>query len=344
MTSWRDLLNGDPLPWLLEEDTELPSVPYFTMREILELSPEDVEIKKARAALMKSGPVSAILANQSPEGWWVKPGAGYSPKYTGTVWSLMFLAQLGTNGSNEMVKLGCEYLLNHSAASHYGFSFNGSASGYGHCLSGNLASALIDLGWLEDKRVSQALDFMARMVTGEGVADPEDKDNPVRYYKSATCGPLFACVANEKQSCAWGAVKVMVAFGKVPEKERSPLVNKAVKKGIEFLLGRDPALAEYPHPYAEKTSGNWFKFGFPMGYVADTLQNLEALLSLGLAGDRRLDTALELVKSKQDAQGRWKMEYSYNGKMWSDIEKKGRASKWVTLRALRVLKMAYPEA
>jgi hypothetical protein len=52
---------------------------------------------------------------------------------------------------------------------------------------------------------------------------------------------------------------------------------------------------------------------------------------------------LELVESKQDAEGRWKLEYSYNGKTWVDIERKGQPSKWVTLRALRVLKAAYSE-
>jgi hypothetical protein len=55
-------------------------------------------------------------------------------------------------------------------------------------------------------------------------------------------------------------------------------------------------------------------------------------------GDPRLDEAIELVLSKQDAQGRWPMEYSYNGKMWIDVEEKGKPSKWVTLRAMRMLK------
>jgi hypothetical protein len=49
---------------------------------------------------------------------------------------------------------------------------------------------------------------------------------------------------------------------------------------------------------------------------------------------------LELIRRKQDAQGRWKMEYTYNGKMWSDVETKGQPSKWVTLRALRLFKRA----
>ena len=63
---------------------------------------------------------------------------------------------------------------------------------------------------------------------------------------------------------------------------------------------------------------------------------------MGYAGDSRMANALKLVESKQDARGRWKMEYGYNGKTWADIEEKGQPSKWVTLRALRVLKAAYP--
>ena len=67
------------------------------------------------------------------------------------------------------------------------------------------------------------------------------------------------------------------------------------------------------------------------------LLNLEALTEAGIT-DSRLDAAVSLMLSKQDDQGRWNMEYSYNGKTWVDVETKGQPSKWVTLRALRVLK------
>ncbi|MFC1953914.1 nitrogen fixation protein NifH, partial [Chloroflexota bacterium] len=89
---------------------------------------------------------------------------------------------------------------------------------------------------------------------------------------------------------------------------------------------------------------SWFKFGYPIGYVADVIQNLEALTALDQAQDIRLVNALNYIKGKKDSQGRWGMEYSLNGKMWADIEKKGQPSKWITLRALRVLKAAYPES
>jgi len=342
MPDWKEFLNGDPLPWLLEEDAEQPGIRYFTLRDILGSPFEEADVKRAQAAIMHSGPVAAILDNQSPEGWWVKPGAGYSPKYTGTVWSLIFLAQLGADGGDPRIHMGGDYVLNNSIAPSGSFSCYSTPSTIIHCLAGNMTAALIDFGFLDDPRLKKAIEWQARLITGDGVAARGSK-GVQRYYSSGTSGPLFACSANDKQSCAWGAVKEMLAFGKIPESLRSSLVNKAIEQGVDFLLGQDPSLATYPHPYAEKPSTSWFKFGFPVGYVTDVLQNLEAILSLGLAGDKRLAAALEMVKGKQDEKGRWKMEYSYNGKIWSDIENKGKPSKWVTLRALRVLKMAYLE-
>jgi hypothetical protein len=53
-----------------------------------------------------------------------------------------------------------------------------------------------------------------------------------------------------------------------------------------------------------------------------------------------LRNALELVESKQDEQGRWNLEYSYSGKAWGNFGTIHRPNKWVTLRALRVLKAA----
>ncbi|MBI4297876.1 MAG: nitrogen fixation protein NifH [Chloroflexi bacterium] len=340
---WRDRLRGDPLPWLLEPDPSQSAVRYFALRDLLSRPEGDGEVKVAKAAIMQSGPVPAILAAQAPEGYWVKPGPGYAPKYTGTVWQIIFLAQLGADGNHPRVRAGCEYLLSHALAQHGGFTVNRTLSTFGHCEAGNLAAALIDLGYLEDQRLQRAVEWQARMVTGDGIAGPEATDTAERYYKSGTCGPTFACSGNAGLPCAWGAVKAMLALGKVPPAQRTPRMRAAIEHGAKFLLGRDPAVADYPSGWSAKPSSSWFKLGYPIGYVTDVLQNLEALAALGSAKDKRLANALALVESKQDAQGRWKLEYSYNGKMWADIEAKGRPSKWVTLRALRALKAAYGE-
>jgi hypothetical protein len=74
--------------------------------------------------------------------------------------------------------------------------------------------------------------------------------------------------------------------------------------------------------------------------VTDLLQNVEALAGLGYARDPRLARALELVRAKADEDGRWALEYDYAGKTWVDFGPRKQANKWVTLRALRVLKAA----
>jgi len=337
---WLSRLNDDPTPWLLEEDAANPGVRYFALKDLLDRTTSDPEVVVARQALTSDGPVPAILDAQQPEGFWEEPGPGYRPKYRSTVWSVSMLAQLGADGSDPRVQKGCQYILDHAIDKNGAFSASATQGGAILCLMGNLSAALLDLGWLGDERLGGAIEWIARVVTGEGIAPREEKDAPVRYLKSATCAPGFCCSANDSKPCAWGAVKVMMGFSKLPQEARTPLIQRAIDTGLDFLLSKDPAVADYPMGYATKPSRSWFRFGFPLFYVADVLQNLEVLASFGYGPDPRLAAAMDLVSGKQDRQGRWKMEYTYNGKTWVDIEEKGKQSKWVTLRALKVLRRA----
>ena len=331
-------IEADTLPWLLEEDPENPAVRYFALTQLLSRPPEDAEVAEARAAIMRSGPVPRILAAQDAQGWWVEPGSGYYPKYTGTVWQIIFLAQLGADGGDARVRAGCEYVLEQSRSRYGGFSASFSPAGMVQCLQGNLAAALLDLGWWGDERLSQALDWLARSVTGREIAPADQREAEVRYYRSGNSGPGFNCSANNHLPCAWGAVKTMLALSKVPVRGRKAAIQEAIEAGVAFLFSRDPAVADYPMGYAEKPSLSWFRFGYPIGYVTDMLQILEVLAAHGHGNDPRLEPAFERLLSKRDSRGRWKMQYSYNGKTWSDVEKRGAPSKWVTLRALRALK------
>jgi hypothetical protein len=338
MNDWKTHLKADPLPWVLEPDPENPGVRATTLTELLDRPADDPEVVAAQQAVMETGPVPVMLGAQATEGYWVKPGAGYYPKYQGTVWQVIFLAQLGADGDDPRVGAAGDYILDHALSPYGGFSMDAKRTGMIHCLEGNLGAALIDLGWLGDERLDEALDWLARSITGEDIAPAEERSAPVRFYRSGNSAPGFCCSANGHLPCAWGAVKAMLALGKVPESARTPAMQKAVEAGVEFLLSRDPAAADYPMAYSTKPSRSWFRFGYPIGYVTDVLQNLEALTALGCGGDPRLAAAVELLLSKQDAQGRWKLEYTYNGKTWVDVEQRGKPSKWVTLRALRVLK------
>jgi len=335
---WLERLNDEPLPWLLEDDSDNPGVRYSALTELLDKPPGDPEVVEARQAVMSTGPVCTILDAQAHEGFWVKPGPGYFPQYRGTVWAVTMPGQLGADGADARVQKGCQYVLEHTVDKNGAFSMAAIPSQAILCLNGHLLAALLHLGWLGDERVDRALEWVARTVTGEGVAPTEEKETPLRYLKSGTCGPGFCCGLNAKKPCAWGAVNILLAFSKVPERARTPLVQSAIDTGTRFLLSKDPATADYPMGDGAKPSRRWFSFGFPVFWATDVLQNLEVLTRLGYGDDPRLSAAMDLVLGKQDQEGRWTMEYSYNGKTLVDIEEKGKPSKWVTARVLRVLK------
>ncbi len=117
----------------------------------------------------------------------------------------------------QRVQRACAYVVAHSQTDTGGFGASGRIdakppppSAAIHCLNGNLLRALIGFGWLDDERVQRAIDWQARTIAGEGVA---------RWYASGTCGPGFACAANERLPCAWGAIKALLGLARIPSSD-----------------------------------------------------------------------------------------------------------------------------
>jgi hypothetical protein len=334
MSDWRDRLRGDPLPWLLDEAN--PAVRHLALRDLLGRTEDDADVRAARNAATRTDPIAAILAAQDPGGWWEKPGPGYATKYRGTVWSLIFLDQLGADPDEPRVRSACDYVLAHAQARTGGFGASGAAkeappppSSVIHCLNGNLLRALIGFGRLDDPRVGQAVAWEAAAITGEGAP----------HWNATTPGPGFRCGANDGLPCAWGAAKALLALARIPPERRSSAVGCAIDASVEFLLSRDPAVADYPMGYGTtKPNGSWFRLGFPSAYVTDVLQVLEALVEAGAGRDHRLEHAVDWLLEQQDEHGRWANRYAYKGKMVVDIDAPGAPSRWVTLRACRVLR------
>lgn len=357
---WRQQLNANPLPWLLEPDS--PGVRYLALRDLIP-GVKPAELKRARAAAHKLGPIGRILRSMHKDGFWVKPGPGYSPKYKSTVWSLITLAQLGASiDEDPRIANACSYILSQMAeGGQFSTLSNGSPSGTVDCLQGNLCWSLLEMG-CTDPRLDVALDWLARSVTGEGVEpasaadaawrrgmayppstiDRLPKRTPSRRYYAYKCGPDFACGVNGGLPCAWGAAKVMMALATVPQQRRTPAIKSALRRGVQSFRGIDPVTAMYPFAYGERPNRNWWNFGFPVFYVTDLLQWVEAAGRYGYGRHPSLKATLDFIRSKQNAQGRWPMEYDYlRGKLWVDFGPYKKPNKWVTLRALRVLKMAY---
>jgi hypothetical protein len=334
----QDWLSDQTLEWLLEDQD--PGVRYLTLRDILCLPPDDPGLVEAKAKAHQQGPIAVIMDQMDDEGYWVEPGGGYLPKYRSSVWSLILLSQLGASiDANVQLASACQYYLDHGLTEYGQFSASGTPGGTVDCLQGNMCAALLDLG-CEDDRLHLAFEWMARSLTGDGVAPMGDKSTSVRYY-SGNCGPGFQCGANNKQPCAWGAAKVMLAFSKLPSEERTPLIKNAIQQGVDFLFSVDPADATYPSGFNDKPSGNWWKFGFPVFYITDILQIAEALVNLGYGKDPRLSRTLTLIREKGGLDCRWTLDYNYAGKTWVDFGQKKQPNKWVTLRAARVIKKVH---
>ena len=317
------------LNWLLEPDLENPSVRYLTLRDLLGATDQDIDLQRARKALMANGPVPVILAAQNADGSWT-PRSGI---FQVSDMQLIILAEMGVDERDERVQRACEYALTHYVAENGAFAERLPALNNEtyHCKNGLMCYALTRLGFKNDARVERALSWQAQAVSGDWAGGRNFEEN-------GTCGPDFACRENDGLPCAWGAIKAARAFQAVADERKTQPLREALDKTIQFLLSFDIEKAAYPRQ--GRVSPMWFRFGFPFNDWSDLLELCQVLADQDLGQDARLRLAIERVLDMHDATGRWKMGRSLNGMMWTDIERKGQPSKWITLRALRMLKTA----
>jgi len=341
---WKKLLKADPTDWLLEEAD--PGVRYLALRDIV--NADEKEIKAARRKAHREGPIALILANMNPEGWWVRPGFGDMHHFKGTGFSIISLAQLGGSiEEDKRIGTACSYYLDHALTKGGQFAPIWKPTGTAHCLQGDMLTSLMDLKF-KDKRLDIAYEWMARTVTGEGLPKRLNADGfdaakggpgPYRYLRRFE-GPIFACTTNKHLSCAWGGVNVMMAFSRLPKVGRTSLIEQAVEAGLKYFFSVDPSTANFPGERAPEPNFRWWKFAFPV-LPSDIIKLAESLTALGYGGDPKLAKTLDLILSKQDENGRWTLEYvDHKHKMWVEYGSQEKPNKWVTLRAMRVLKQA----
>ena len=109
----------------------------------------------------------------------------------------------------------------------------------------------------------------------------------------------------------------------------------ARRRGEEYLLAR--------RLFRRRSTGEvvdlaWLQCSFPVRWHYDVLRALEYFRSTGDAPDSRMDEAIEMLRSKQQPDGAWLLENMHRGKVHFPLEDgDGQASRWNTLRAMRVL-------
>ena len=320
--------DGEIIDWLLGED--YPAIRYWTQRMLLNLDETHPEVLESKQAIMKSEPVTSILAAQNPEGYWVHEEDMYLPKYMATTHQLLILAEHAAT-KTPMIEKAIEHIyMFQRNTGHFLSKLPKSKKGYestvkdGCCFDGNVLYYLNHFGYLDDPRTEKQLDF---------IYDYHDDENNGWKCRAYPINPDRVFPIN----CYMGAMKILKAFSMIPEEKHSPRMKKIIKQETEKILeNRIHWYLRNPDGTRKEKAG-WKRFGYPLFYQSDILEVLTMLTRLGVKDDR-VNEAVEIIRKTQQPDGRWLMKDTFNGKMWIDIEEKDKPSKWVTLRALYVLR------
>ncbi len=309
------------LDWLLKEDQ--PSVRLQALTLLLERPVNDPEVKAARRMLTQKGWVADMMAKQHPGGWWLEKENLYRPKYLSTNWMLLTLSALGLSRSDQRIRRACELWIERFSKSDGGFGVDNAKAGE-LCLVGNTARALVKFGYADHPKVKSAFRWLVEHQKPNGG---------------------WHCWGRNGVIDAWEG---MSAFAALPRQKWTRGVKRAVEEGAEFYLERE--LHRQGGRY-----GPWYRFHFPNHYYYDLLVGLDFMTALGFGGDRRLRYAVSLLKEKRRPDGRWNLDAVHpdvegslvkwygeavkTGRMTPfALEKVGRPSKMITLRAMTVMK------
>jgi hypothetical protein len=340
---WKPALHADPTSWLLD-GTE-PAVTAEALLVLEGRSRDDPMVRRFRKLAMTTDPIRTILSSQSPEGWWSKENpSGTYKKYQGSSWNLLFLAELRANPDHPQIIKSCRNFLDNNFVEGVGaLSANGKPNGAMVCFNAHLVYALTRLGFESNPRLKSAINWIIKQQSDSGAFTCRVMDYSLvpdcvmtipKVLKMATVIPT-AKWSKEFQSMIDRAVGYMMSvnlYRYVPSRSQEwyqliwgkPIAQvRELKKSFEM------------GPLGEKKG--WLRFQFPLHYNSDLLEVLWTMARLGVKKTPEIEEGVNILLSLQTKQGTWVMKNSLNGKMWVNIEKKGKPSRWLTLKACEVL-------
>ncbi|NWG11483.1 hypothetical protein HXY33_07060 [Candidatus Bathyarchaeota archaeon] len=345
MINWAKIVKESPIDWLLEETN--PSVRYFTLRDVLGKNEKDTQMKAAKQCIPDSQIVKKIFEKQKNETFWEEPANPYHPKYKSSYWQIMTLSQLGMDRRDKRIEKACEHIFQFQLSEGGFSSYTHERALYEYkllskkgkklpspkqwapslvfehqysCLTGNMSAALIRMGYAEDQRVKKALEWLVKIQNIDG---------------GWLC-PYWKAHIKDKHGCFDGTICPLGAFSEVKKESLTKEMKGAIDKGAEFLLMH--YLFKADHHDFKVINKFWLKLGFPWFYDYNILRGLDVLTKLGYVEDERLNDAVEVLLQKRQDNWSWVLETAPIGRMHTNIEPKGKPSKWITMIALRVLK------
>ena len=330
---WVEFVGEGVIDWLLESSN--PSIRFWALQHLKDMDMDHPDVVAAQKAVMKSPCVKTILGAQKSEGHWGNPDNMYEPKCTAHTHNLLILAELGAKRT-AAIERGIESIFRFQRDSgHFLIEAPKTERGRasivkdGCCLDGNILYFMNHFGYHEDPRVKRLIEFQMEYHSDD-VGGWKCRAYPIDRSR------VFP------ENCFMGGVKMLRGLASIPAKKRSKRIREIIDQEIEIILENRIYRYLRAPDGSRKDKAGWKRFGFPTFYQSDALEALDLLTGLGVH-DERMQDAIDLVIAKRPADGKWLLKDSFNGKMLCDIEVKHKPSKWITLRALKVLRRYYGE-
>jgi len=310
------------IDWLLDSD---PALRWQVMRDLL-AAPED-EVASVRARVATEGAGARLLALQDSEGRWA--GRAWNRGWNSTMHALTLLREMGLDPDDDHARRAVNLVRDRVTwkgcgppECHQNRFFDGEVE---PCINGQVAASGAYFG----VEVQSLVDRLLTEQLADGGWNCEAENGSTRSSFHTTICVLEALLEYEQR------------FGSSPE------VIAARLCGQEYLLERrlfrrrsTGEVIESDRRGVAGASGPAFtRIAFPTWWHYDVLRGLEYLRRAGVAPDERVAEAIDLVASKGDREGRWPLEMRYPGEMPIETDDgEGRPSRWITLRALRVMR------
>jgi hypothetical protein len=304
------------IAWLLDSD---PSIRWQVLRDLSGAPSDRVAAERARVATEGAG--ARLLSLQAADGSW--GGVAWNRGWNSSMHVLMLLREMGLDPESDQARRAVSLVHEH-VTWQGGEAFGGNPFFTGEvepCINGQVAA----VGAYFGQDVHGIIDRLLREQLPDGGWNCEAENGSTRSSFNTTICVLEALLEHEKVAGA------------------SPQVTTARLRGQEYLLERRlfHRLSTGEAIQQDRKGGATFThFAFPTWWHYDVLRGLEYLRSAGITPDERVREAIDLVMSKRDGDGRWPLEARYPGQMPVEMdadEGVGSPSRWITLRALRVL-------
>lgn len=294
--------------WLLDSD---PAIRWQVMNDLTDESADVVAAERARVATDGWG--AQLLAAQNPDGRW--SGGTFFPEWISTEATLNLLYRFGLDPASEEARRAIAPV--HEAARwDYDPNLRFWEGEVEPCINGRTVA----IGAYFGQDVRGIVDRLLTEQMADGGWNCEQENGSTRGSFDSTINVLEGLLEYERSTGADGDVAA------------------ARQRGEEYLLERRLIHRLSDGAVPQK---RWLHAGFPDGWFYTLPRVLDYFRRAREAPDERMTEAFEIVESKRDAEGRWPLDRAYHDRLLVDLgETEGQPSRWITLRALRILRWA----